>query len=207
MKPVLLVGGGGHCRSVIAAARLSDLDLVGIIDHPELVGTKSLDIPVIATDPEIPQFTSSHQFIVTVGAIKSFALRQRLVSEIEAAGGSFATLIAPNASVDNSVVIGEGTVIMQFALVNACANVGKHCIINSGALIEHDATIGNFTHVSTNAVVNGGSQIGERCLVGSGAIITQGITICNDTIIGAGAVVTSDITEPGTYVGVPARKI
>lgn len=33
------------------------------------------------------------------------------------------------------------------------------------------------------------------------------ITICNFVTIGAGAVVVKDITEPGTYVGNPIKKI
>jgi serine acetyltransferase len=31
------------------------------------------------------------------------------------------------------------------------------------------------------------------------------VTICDHVVIGAGAVVTKDITEPGIYVGNPAR--
>jgi serine acetyltransferase len=33
------------------------------------------------------------------------------------------------------------------------------------------------------------------------------MSICDDVIIGAGAVVLSNITEKGTYVGIPAKRI
>ena len=33
------------------------------------------------------------------------------------------------------------------------------------------------------------------------------VTVCDDVVIGAGSVVTKDITEPGTYVGNPARRL
>jgi serine acetyltransferase len=43
--------------------------------------------------------------------------------------------------------------------------------------------------------------------IGTNAAVLPGINICDNVIIGAGAVVNKDITDPGTYVGVPARKI
>ena len=40
--------------------------------------------------------------------------------------------------------VGEGTTIGHQAIVNAGANVGKCCIVNTKSLIEHDSFIGNF---------------------------------------------------------------
>ena len=48
------------------------------------------------------------------------------------------------------------------------------------------------------------NKIGNRVSVGTNATILP-VTICDDVVIGAGAVVTKDITEPGIYVGNPAR--
>lgn len=53
----------------------------------------------------------------------------------------------------------------------------------------------------------GSVVIGKYCFVGAGVVIIPGIKICDEVIIGAGAVVVKDITEPGTYAGVPAKKI
>lgn len=56
-------------------------------------------------------------------------------------------------------------------------------------------------------MINGDCKIGCQCFIGSGSIIAHGVTICNNTIIGCGTVVIHDITEPGLYVGSPARRI
>ena len=50
------------------------------------------------------------------------------------------------------------------------------------------------------------TQIGDRVSIGSNATVLP-ITICDDVVIGAGAVVTKDITQTGTYVGNPARRL
>lgn len=71
----------------------------------------------------------------------------------------------------------------------------------------HDSVIGNFSTIAPNAAIMGRVKIGERCYIGANATIIPEITVCPDAIIGAGAVVNKDILEPGTYVGVPARRI
>ena len=50
-------------------------------------------------------------------------------------------------------------------------------------------------------------SIGNNVQIGAGAMILPGVSICSNVIIGAGCIVSKSITEPGIYVGVPARKI
>ena len=58
--------------------------------------------------------------------------------------------------VSKSAKIGQGTIIMHGAIVNANAKIGNNCIINSGSLVEHDVIIGNHCHIATGALVNEG---------------------------------------------------
>ena len=48
--------------------------------------------------------------------------------------------------------------------------------------------------------------MGEACWIGAGATVINNISLCGKCRIGAGAVVVRDVTEPGTYMGVPAGK-
>lgn len=206
-KPLILVGGGGHCKSVIEAAESADREIKGILDLPKYFGNDCLGYRVIGTDADIPMYADECEFIVTLGFINNPEHRIHLHQLIERAGGKQATLIASSANVSRHSNVGEGTVVLHNANINAGAYIGKGCIINTGADIEHDVHIGDYCHVSTGAMVNGDCRIGQATFVGSGSIIANGISITDNTVIGAGAVVCSDITDKGTYVGIPARKI
>ncbi len=188
-KPLILLGGGGHCKSVIDVAESAGYTILGILDKPELVGTKVLDYEIIGTDADIPQYVDKAEFLITVGQIKSPAIRQKLAALVEQSGGRFATIIANDAYVSKYAVIGKGTVVMHKAVVNADACIGEHCIINTMANIEHEVQIGSLCHVSTGVMVNGNCVIGDEVFVGTGSVLYNGISVMDNAIIPAGSVV------------------
>ena len=110
------------------------------------------------------------------------------------------------AQIATNVAIGLGTVVMAGAVVNACAKIGEHCIINTCAIVEHDDIIENYVHISPRAAVGGTVNIGESTHIGIGAVVKNNIDICSNCTIGAGAVVVKNIENSGIYIGVPARK-
>ena len=55
--------------------------------------------------------------------------------------------------------------------------------------------------------MSGTIKVGSNSWLGVGSFYKNNITICEDVVIGAGAVVAKDIIEPGTYVGIPVRRI
>ncbi len=206
-KELILVGGGGHCRSVIDAAESAGMKIRGILDMPDRVGTTVSGYPVIGSDEDISSFVEDCEFIVTLGAIENPVPRQNLHKRVKEAGGTLAKVIASTAFVSPRATIGEGTVVLHQAVVNSSAVVGESVIINSGAIVEHDSEVGDCTHVSTGARINGACRVGSCCFIGSGATLVQGITVGDDVFIGAGSLVAKDAVMPGTYVGYPARKI
>lgn len=207
MRPLILVGGGGHCKSVIDVAESAGYTILGILDRPEEVGKKVLGYDVIGTDDEMIKYVDKADFIVTVGQIKSPALRIKLHKMIDNVGGHLATIIAPTAHVSKYATIGEGAVIMHHAFVNAEANIGKGCIINTASAIEHEAIVGDYCHISTGAIVNGGAKVGEESFVGSQTVISQCVSIGSRAVIGAGSAVVSDLPANCIAVGVPAKPI
>jgi len=209
LPDIILVGGGGHCSSVIDVIENEGrYRIAGIVDVPEKVGHMMLNYPVIGNDSEledlIAKFSMAH---ISMGHISSPEKRIQLYNIIIALGATTPVIIAPSAHVSKYATIGEGSIVMHQALVNVHARIGDNCIINNKALIEHNTQIGNHCHVSTGAIVNGSCNIGPSCFIGSGAVIKHGISIAQNSIIGAGAVVYKDINKSGTYVGNPTKQI
>lgn len=204
MKPLILVGGGGHCKSVIDVAESAGYTILGILDMPEMVGTSVLGYPVLGTDDDIPQYVDKAEFVITVGFIKNPAIRINLYNRVKEAGGKLATIIANTAYVSKYATIGEGTVVMHHAFVNAGAKVGNNVILNTFTNVEHDAVIGDQCHISTGTMINGDCKVGANCFIGSQSVLANGITIGDDIIIGAGSLVRKSINIKGIYSGNPA---
>lgn len=203
-KNLILLGGGGHCKSVIEVAESAGYNILGILDRPEEVGKQVLDYKVIGTDDDIPQYIEKAEFVITVGFIKNPAIRIKLYNKVKEVGGKLATIIASSAHVSKYATLGEGTVIMHQAVVNAGANLGVNNIINTFANIEHDAQVGDQCHISTGTMVNGDCKVGDRCFIGSQSVLANGITVGDDIIVGAASFVRKNISVKGIYSGNPA---
>lgn len=209
-KPkLILVGGGGHCKACIDVIEMENkYQILGILDTPEKKGQKVFGYTIIGSDSDIPKYIEmSYLFLITIGYLGGSTLREKIFNNIIKIGGKLAKIVSPLAFVSLHARIGDGTIIMHHAIINAGAEVSYNCIINSKALVEHEAYINSNSHVSTLAVVNGMSKVGSNCFLGSGTIVNQSIEITENTIIGSGGIVTNDITESGTYVGIPVKKI
>lgn len=204
MKPLIFVGGGGHCKSVIDVAESAGYTILGILERPSEIGKRVLGYEVIGIDDDMAKYADQAEFIVTVGQILSPKLRIHLHQLLSEAGCRLATIISPSAHVSKYANVGEGTVVMHQAVVNADARIGKGCIINTMANIEHETVIGDYCHISTGAMVNGECSVGERCFIGSQSVLSNNISIGDDIVVGAGSFVRKNIMEKGIYSGNPA---
>jgi UDP-perosamine 4-acetyltransferase len=204
MKPVVLIGGGGHAVSVLAMNENSTT----IAGYTALTPSEELNIPYIGTDQEAisslnPEAVMIHNAVgFTTGC--SLALRRKIAEQYSRF--EQATLIAPSAWVSNGSRIAEGCAVMARAVINESV-IGAMSVINTGAIIEHNCLIGSNAFIGPGAIVCGGVTIGDDTFIGAGAIIKQGVEITAGVVIGMGAVVTQSITTPGTYIGNPAKKL
>lgn len=208
-KPLILVGGGGHCKSCIDIIEAENkYEIKGIIDKKNKIGESILGYSIMGCDDELELLTKNYKyFLVTIGQIKDVMPRHNLYKRIKSYGVDLATVISPDAVVSKHATIGEGTVIAHNVLINAGAIIGNNCIINSAAVIEHDVVIQGHCHISTGCIVNASSVIQECSFVGSNSIIFNNVTIGDNIIVGAGSVVSKSINDAGTYLGNTLRKI
>ncbi len=207
-KQLLLIGNGGHAASIVAVLPGTGWCAMGAVITPGAPCRRHKPLKVIGFEKDLPQLVAQADgVLIAVGQIDNPQPRMRLYAQLKAMNAPLAIVVAANAAVAETAHLGEGTAVLQQTLVNAYTRIGVNCIINSQALIEHDAVVGDHCHISTGAKINGGAVIGSRAFVGSGAIVGHGMRVCEDVVIGAGAVVVKDITQPGVYVGNPARRI
>jgi len=207
---ILLVGGGGHCKSVIDVIQSEGkYNIVGIIDKKEKLGEEISGHKIIGTDDDLELLAQQFKhFVITIGFIKNSEPRIRLFERLKCLGAIFPVIVSPKGYISSNSKIGEGTVVMHNTVVNSGSVIGQNCIINTGAIIEHDATIGNHCHISTSSIINGDCAISDSCFIGSGSVIIHGVSIASNTILGAGAVITKSIQFSNqTFVGNPARLI
>ena len=191
MKELLLIGGGGHCKSIIdVIEEEGSFSIAGIIDKSDRLGKTVLGYPIIGSDSDLNQLAKKFTYaLVTVGQIKSPNLRIKLFKKAKESGFILPSIVSPRAYVSKHATIGDGTVVMHYALVNANARIGKNCIINTMSLVEHDSLIGDNCHLSTNTIINGGVVMGQGSFIGSNSTTKEGIKIDENSFIRAGSVV------------------
>lgn len=208
-KSIVLIGGGGHCRSCVDVIEaLGSFTIAGIIDATLPVGQTAVGYLVLGNDSFLPEAIRAHvNVLVTVGQIRSPETRLRLFAQVKRLGAQLPAVVSPHAVVSSRAAVGEGAIVMHRAVVNANARIGANCIINTGAIVEHDALIEDHCHISTGAIVNGGCTIGSGSFVGSGAVLAECVTVPQGTIIAAGSVVLTSPSSGGLYAGIPARKV
>ena len=190
-EKILLIGGGGHCKSVIDVIEQQDkYEIGGIIDKKELIRTKVLGYEVIGCDDDLNElFAKFKNAVVTVGQIKSNDIRVKLFDNLKAIGYRLPTIVSLLAYVSPHAAVGEGSVVMHGAIINAGAKVGKNCIINTKALVEHDAVVEDNCHISTGAIINGGTVVKENSFFGSNAMSKEYIEIKAKSVVGGGATI------------------
>jgi len=188
-EKIILIGGGGHCHSVIdVIEQTNKYEIIGIVDTKENIGKQVLSYEVIACDDDLKTiFETCKNAIVTVGQIESNIIRVKIYNKLKQIGFNLPVIISPLAYASKYSIIEEGTVIMHHALINANVRIGKNCIINTKALIEHDCVVGDNCHISTASVLNGGVVVKENSFFGSNATSKQGVEIAG--FIKAGSLV------------------
>lgn len=185
MKKIILIGAGGHCKSCIdVIENANKYKIVAIIDKKKTI-KKFLKYKVFDEDCLDKLSFRGYSAIVTVGQIKNYKVRERLFNRVKKLGFHLPYINSPSAYISKHSKIGEGTIVMHGAIINAGVFIGKNCIINTNSLIEHDVIIGDHSHISTGAIINGSVLIGKKVFVGSRSIIKNNITIGEKSIIGA----------------------
>ena len=204
MRPIWIIGAGGHAKVVIDTSRTSgSFDVLGVLDDDPLrLGTEVLGVTVRgdASLESIDRF-GIEQAIIAVGYNRArAAVARRLAGRV-----SWATAIHPTAYLASGVRVGEGTVVLAGAIVQPSSVIGHHVILNTACSVDHDGSIGDFGHIAPGVRLAGNVQVGEGGLLGIGCSVIPERTIGAWATIGAGSVVVDDVPPHVTVKGIPTK--
>lgn len=208
---VFIIGAGGFAREIESILRM-DWDVayhnVHFLVDPEYLESAR---KMVNTDGFIDRvrvfgYLENYQDSDCVLAIGDPWVRKKVYDK-GAIMLYFPAITAKSVFVGKNVDVGQGFIACQNTVFTCDIKIGKHCYFNSNSVVSHDCRIGDFVTVLAGAKISGNVTIGNRVYIGSNAVIKEGVTICDDVTIGANAFVGKDILEPGTYVGVPAKKM
>lgn len=201
-KTLVIIGAGGHGSVLADIARLSGYTKILFLDDADI--RRRDGYPVVGKVADYTRYLSSADFAVAIG---SNHVRASLCKMLSDSGATLATLIHPKAVIAENVTVGRGTAIMAGVVVNSGAVIGDGVILNTCSSVDHDCRVGNFVHIAVGAHLCGTVTVGDGSFICAGATVINNVSVCDDTTVGAGTVVVKPITESGTYVGIPARRM
>lgn len=206
-RPMILWGAGSQALVLNQMIEEQDGRVVALFCDSE--DAPPFRAEVVAGNASIEAWVAENRdvtdFAVAIGGEHGKARLEKL-EYLTGLGLNPVTLRHPTATVLSRKNLGRAVQLLAGSFVGVDAVIGDGVILNSGASVEHECRIGDGVHVAPRAALAGRVTVGARTLIGINATVCHDLTIAPDCIIGAGSVVTKDITEPGTYVGAPARR-
>jgi len=160
----LILGAGGHGRSVCDAIAANGDYVVGFLDDGLPAGTPVNGTPVLGVLSlawdwnrlfEASVEAPPDQVVVAIG---NPALRQTWQQVLE------------------QVAAPLGVVLHPRAIVSATASLHQGVLVNRGAVVDHDAICGAYSHLGVNAALAGGSRLGPLACLAPGEVLACGQT-------------------------------
>ena len=212
---LLLIGGGGHCHSVIDSVLAGGIFTeIGVVaknqdNYNELMADTIIAPYLVGTDERLLKLFENgwNCAFITLGSVGNTRGRRTLYKTISELGFELPIIIDPSAVVSTKAVVEKGVFIGKRAVVNTGVKVGACAIINTGAIIEHDCVIGDFAHISPGTTLCGQVSIGSDSHIGAGSVVRQCNNIGANSLVGAGSVVVKDIPDNVKAYGNPCRVV
>ena len=206
-KKINIIGAGGHSRPIIEVLNAHFKNRKKFIYDLNFKKKKSkekiLGCNVVGSLNDFLKEKNTEVYL----AIGDNNLRMQIFKKLKKLKIKLPNLISNDASMSKFFNIGVGNFINKQAFIGPDVIIGNNNIINTRSVLEHQTTLGSNSHIGPKSIIGGHVKIGNNVLIGLGSKVINNVKICNNCIIGAGSVVTKNINKPGTYVGIPAKKI
>ncbi len=207
IKKIILIGYSGHSYVVADILSIMKLDANFYCDSEEKLNNP-FQLTYLGKEAD---FLASNLYLNNRDNWQTFVgigdnnIREKVFNLLVDKNAHIINAIHPKTIIAASAIFGKGVMIAANTTINPLCKIGNGVICNTSSSIDHECIIDDFAHIAPGAVLCGNVKIGKRTFIGANAVIKQGISICNDVKIGAGACVVKNITEPGIYIGNPAK--
>jgi sugar O-acyltransferase (sialic acid O-acetyltransferase NeuD family) len=214
VRPLAIVGAGGLGRETLAAVRAVNAveptwTPIGFFDDKlETQGTVLDGLPVVGPISALEELLRNGmraQCIVCTGRPGATASRAVLAERVQDAGGTFATVVHPGASLAIGTTVGAGSILFAGVVTTTPLHLGRLVVAMPNVVFTHDDEIGDVTTFGANVSLSGGVRVEEGAYVGAGAAVRENLTVGSNSLVGMGSVVTHDVPADEVWVGNPAR--
>ena len=200
IKKYAIFGNGGFAKEVESLIfSINKIDKVDIkfidknnTNESDVISEEHYD-PIIHGDPII--------------AIGNPILRKKISIELKEKfkNINFPNIIHQSVFIGKNVEIGVGNIITQNCVLTTNIKLKDFIHLNLSTTIGHDVVLGNYFTTAPGVHISGNVTVDDLVYFGTNSCTKEKISICSNVIVGAGAVVVENITENGTYVGLPAK--
>ncbi len=206
-EKMFIIGAGGHAREILSVLaetypqqNLQDW-VKFVVPNDQPSDHQVMGVGVL-TESEFSNPNS--QVIVGIG---DSLVRRKVVEKLKAQKCHFPTLVHPKASLSQWVHLDQGCYVASGVVMTCNIHVAEHSHFNLLSSISHDCNIGSFFTAAPGVHISGECEFGENVSLGTGAVVRNQVKVSSNVTIGMGSVVVKSIEEPGTYLGVPAKKV
>lgn len=180
-ESLLIYGSKSYAKTLTQLASAVGFDVKGYLDDtgsadPGVIG----GFDVLASRPG-----SSLGLGVGYG---NLPLRAALIERLRTLELKFPALVHPAASVDATVRVGKGAVVMRGTLADINSEVGDFSVLWPGVVLNHDSRVGANSFLSPGVIVCGNVRIGANCFIGAGSVIVDGREVPDGSFVKAGTI-------------------
>lgn len=212
MKQIVILGGPGDgvvvARSIEArGGRGEALQVAGFLNDALPPDSRIAGRPVLGRLEDWRRLPAEFSFVAALHKLKQMQARMNRVIGLAIPDARWATVIDPAACIAEDVVIGHGSYIGPYAVVQPGCRIGKHVSIRAGANLGHDAGVADFAYVGPNASLCGRARLDEGAHLGPNACVADGKSVGRFAVVGICSAVTKNVPARTVVIGVPARRV
>lgn len=190
---IALIGSGGHAREVMMQM---GKELPCFLSSEFYKGDRNT-LLLENFDPE------KWEVMIAIGD----PIQRKKILDILPVETRFFTFIHETCMIGKDVEIGQGSFLGAYSILTTNIKIGNHSILNRSCHIGHDSFCGDVLSMMPGSILSGNVNIGDRFYIGTNSAVREKTSICDDVKVGLCSSVIKDITESGTYVGCPVKKI